>query len=243
MISDKTHLLYSDTCGMFSRDRGHQDISLFLFSLCQRRGAARNCFTASSDSLFHPPLSLVFFFRSSSSPAFLTSIYQSPPISALASFVSSCPAHVTLPLSSVVCHPPPFLRVQPTVICSSPVSLSSYSVSSLNSTIIRLSALVTLAIFHTQLFSHTCSLCCCSSVSVKVSVPYRHAGVIQVLMILHFSLFEICRTAITPQLLSTRSLRPVLFDVPLSLSSRLRTLPLLGTRNCPVESVSSPPAR
>ena len=50
--------------------------------------------------------------------------WHSPPISTLASLVSSCPAHVTLPLSSVVCHPPSFLRVMPTVICSSPVSLT-----------------------------------------------------------------------------------------------------------------------
>ena len=47
---------------------------LFLVSLCQGWGAARTFFTASSDSLFHPPLSLVFFFQSSSSPAFLTSL-------------------------------------------------------------------------------------------------------------------------------------------------------------------------
>ena len=32
--------------------------------------------------------------------------------------VSSCPALVTLPLSSVIGHRPSFLRVQPTVICS-----------------------------------------------------------------------------------------------------------------------------
>ena len=44
------------------------------FSLCRGWGAARNFFTASSDSLFHPPLSLVFFFQSSSSPAFRTSL-------------------------------------------------------------------------------------------------------------------------------------------------------------------------
>ena len=76
-------------------------------SLCRGWGAARNFFTASSDSLFHPPLSLVFFFQSSSSPAFLTSL--------------------TLPLPSVVCHPPFFLRVLPIVVCSSPGSLSSSS--------------------------------------------------------------------------------------------------------------------
>ena len=34
----------------------------------------RNFFTASSESLFHPPLFLVFFFQSSSSPAFFTSL-------------------------------------------------------------------------------------------------------------------------------------------------------------------------
>ena len=41
-----------------------------------------------------------------------------------------------------------------------------------------------------SLFSHTCSLCCCSSVSAKVSVPYRHAGVTHVLVTLPFSLLE-----------------------------------------------------
>ena len=60
-----------------------------------------------------------------------------PPISELAALVSFCPPRVTQPLSCVVC---------------------------LNSTILPLSALVTLAIFRTQFFSHTCSLCCCSSV-------------------------------------------------------------------------------
>ena len=109
---------------------------------------------------------------SSSLPPLLPSSHlsqHSPPISALAALVSSCPPHVTLPLSSVVCHPPSFLRVLPTVVCSSPVSLSSSSA--------LLSALATLAIFRTQLFSHTCSLCCCRSVIAKVSVPNRHADV------------------------------------------------------------------
>ena len=94
---------------------------------------------------------------------------HSPPISALASLVSSCAPHVTMPLSSEVCHPPSFLRVLPTVVCSSPVSLPSSSE--------LLSALATLAIFRTQLFSHTCSLCCCRSVIAKVSVPCRHTDV------------------------------------------------------------------
>ena len=69
------------------------------------------------------------------------------PISALASLVSSSPPHVTMSFSLVVCHLPSFLRVLPTVVCSSPVSRSSSSA--------FLSALVTLAIFRTRLF-RTC---------------------------------------------------------------------------------------
>ena len=83
-----------------------------------------------------PPHLIVFstliclFSSYSSLPPLLSSSHlssHSPPISALASLVSSCPADVTLPLSSVVCHPPSFLCVQPTVICASPVSLSNTS--------------------------------------------------------------------------------------------------------------------
>ena len=85
---------------------------------------------------FSPPHLIVFstllclLSSSSSLPPLLSSSHlssHSPPISALTSLVSYCPAHVTLPLSSVVCHPLSFLRVQPTVICSSPVSLSNSS--------------------------------------------------------------------------------------------------------------------
>ena len=69
---------------------------------------------------FSPPRLLFFstllclLSSSSSLPPLLSSSHlslHSPPISVLASLVSSCPAHVTLPLSSVVCHPPSFLRV------------------------------------------------------------------------------------------------------------------------------------
>ena len=133
-------------------------VSLFLVSLCQGWGAARNFFTASSDSLFHPPLSLVFFFQSSSSPALLTSLLtQSSHLSlglphlllpcshnsaalfgSLSSAIlSTCPAHCNLLLTSLS------------------VKLLCTPVSSLNSTILRLSALVTLAIFRTQLFSES----------------------------------------------------------------------------------------
>ena len=133
----------------------NRDISLFLVSLCQGWGAARNFFTASSDSLFHTPLSLVFFFQSSSSPVFLTSLLtQSSHLSlglprlllpcshnsaALfgsmsSAILSTCPAHCNLLLTSLY------------------VKLLCTPVSSLNSTILRLSALVTLPIFRTQLF-------------------------------------------------------------------------------------------
>ena len=150
-----------------------------------------NFFTASSDSLFHPPLSLVFFFQSSSSPAFLTSLLTQ------SSRLSLGLPHLLLPCSRNSAAL--FGRLSPAILSTCPahcillltslsVKLHCTPVSSLNSTILRLSALVTLAMFRTQLFSHTCSLCC-SSVIAKVFVPYRHAGVTQVLMTLPLSLF------------------------------------------------------
>ena len=175
-------------------------LSLFLFFPLSR-GAAHNFFIASSYSLFHPPLSLVFFFQSSSSPAFLTSLLTQfsnlslglPRLllpcsrnsaalfgSLSSAILSTCPAHCNLLLTSLS------------------VKLLCTPVSSLNSTILRLSALVTLATFRTQLFWHTCNLCCCSSVITRVSVPYRHVGVTQVLTTLPLSLFVIRRSAITP---------------------------------------------
>ena len=45
-----------------------------VFPFVRGGGAARNFFTASSYSVFHPPLALAFFFRYSSSLAFLTSL-------------------------------------------------------------------------------------------------------------------------------------------------------------------------
>ena len=151
--------------------------------------------------LFNMSACIIFFFQSSSSPAFLTSLLtQSSHLSlglphlllpcsrnsaalfgSLSSAIlSTCPAHCNLLLTSL------------------PVKLLCTPVSSLNSTILRLCALVTLAIFRTQLFSHICTLCCCNSVSAKVSVPYRHAGLTHMLMTLPFSLLEIRRSAITP---------------------------------------------
>ena len=76
------------------------------FSLCQGWVAACNFFTASSDSLFHPLLSPVFFFQSPSSPAFFTSplilLFHKalrPP-----SLFLSLSVHLSLSLS-VVLHP------------------------------------------------------------------------------------------------------------------------------------------
>ena len=112
----------------------------------------------------------------------------------------TCPAHCSLLLTSIY------------------VKLSCTRVSPLNSTILRLSALVYLAIFRTQLFSHPCSLCCCSSVRAKVSAPYRHAGVTQVLMTYPSVFFRSAVPPSPPQLLSTRSLRP---HSPTYLSLRL----------------------
>ena len=155
------------------------------FPLCQGRGAARNFFTASSDSFFHPPLSLAFFFQSSSSPAFLASpLTQSSHLS-LTSLVSSCPPQVTLPNSSVVCHPPSLLHVLPTTVCFSPVYMSSSSTLPslpLTPPFSPVCPRYSCYFSYPVVFAHICSLCCCSSVSAKVSVSYRHTGVTQVLM-------------------------------------------------------------
>ena len=111
-----------------------------------------------------------------------------------------------------------------------------------NATMLRLSALVTLEMFRTQLFSHTCSLCCCSSGIAKVFVPYRHAGVTQVLLTLSFSLFEIRRSAITPSTaLHTFAPACSLRRTSLSIFASPHTAHPRYTRLSP-ESVSSPPA-
>ena len=129
-------------------------ISLFLFSLCQGCGSARYFFTASSDRLIHPPLSLVFFFQSSSSPPFLTfllpqSSHLSLGLLRLLLHCSRNSAALFGSLSSAILSTCPAHR---NLLLTSPsVKLLCTPVSSLNSTILRLSALVTLAIFRTQL--------------------------------------------------------------------------------------------
>ena len=146
-------------------------VPLFPFQVC---GDARKFVTASSASRFHHHLYPVFFFQSSPSPAFFTSLLtQSSHLNLVlphlllpcsrnsaglfgslsSAILSTCPADINLLLASIY------------------VELLCTPVSSVNATTIRMYALVTLAIFRTQLFSHTCRLCCCSSVSAKVSVP------------------------------------------------------------------------
>ena len=144
-----------------------------------------------------------------------------------------------MPLSSVVCHPPSFLRVLPTVVCPSPVSqLSSSALPSLPLTPPFFACLPSLLLLF---FVPSCFHTLASFVVVvrsvpRFSVPSSHAGVTQVLMTLPL---RSAGPPSPPQLLSTHSLRPVLFVVPPSSSSRLCTLPFLGTRNCPPESVYS----
>ena len=152
--------------------------------------------------VFSTIFSLVFFIQSSSSPAFLTSLITQyshlslglPRLllpcsrnsaalfgSLSSAILSTCPAHCSLLLTSLS------------------VKLLCTPVSSLNSTILLLYVCPRYScFFRTQLFSHTCNLFCCSSVIARVSVPYRPAGVTQVLTTLPLSLFEIRRSSSTP---------------------------------------------
>ena len=77
--------------------------------------------------MFNPSLSLVFFYQSSSSPAFLTSLLtQSSHLSiGLPRLLLPC-SRMSTALSGSL-SPSSFQRVMSTVVCSSPVSLSSSS--------------------------------------------------------------------------------------------------------------------
>ena len=98
-----------------------------------------------------------------------------------------------------------------------------------NSTILRLSALVTLALF----FVPSCfrTLAAFAAVVRSVSIcPFRTGMPVSQKYPGPCNLVFLRSTGPPsyPQLLSTRSIRPVFFDVPLSPSSRIHTLPLLG---------------
>ena len=199
-------------------------LSLPLFPLSGVR-CCPQLFTASSANIYHPPLYIVFFFQSSSSPAFLASLLtQSSHLSlglprlllpcsrnsaalfgSLSSAIlSACPAHCNLLLTSLF------------------VKLLCTPVYSLNSTILRLSALVRLAIFRTSCFRILVAF-----VAVVRSVPRFPFSTG---MPVWHKCSWICPSVVLrsagppspPQLLSMRSLRPALFDVPLSLSLSLR---------------------
>ena len=210
--------------------------SLFLFSLCQGWGGARNYFTASSDSPFHPPLSLVFF-QSSFSPVFITP----PPISALASLVSSCPPHVTLPLSSGILSS----AILSTCPAHCNLLLASLSVKLLCTPSLPLTPpfFAYLPSLVLQFFVPSCFRTLAAFVVVVRSVsrfPFRTG-----MPVWHKCSWPcplvFLRSAITPSTaLDVFAPACTLRRIP---SSRLGTLPLLCTRNCSPESVSSRPSR
>ena len=135
----------------------HPQLSLFLFSLCQGWGAACNFFTASSASLFHPPPSPVFFFQSPSSPAFFTSLFtQSSHLSlGLPRLLLPCSRNYAAlfgSLSSAILSTcPAHCNLLPTSLS---VKLLCTPVSSLNSTILRMS-------HHHPIHLKSCSLSPC----------------------------------------------------------------------------------
>ena len=102
-------------------------LSLLLFFPLSGVRCCRNFFTVSSESLFHPPLHPVFFFQSSSIPAFLTSpltqfSHLSLDLPRLLLPCSRNSAALFGSLSSAILS-----TCLPTVVCSSHVSRSSSS--------------------------------------------------------------------------------------------------------------------
>ena len=141
------------------------------------------------------------------------SYYHNPPISALVSLVSSCPLHAALfgSLSSAILSTCP-------AHCSLLLASLSAKLLDLHSRLFLLSALSTLLFFVPSCFRTLAAFVVVvrpvPKFPFRTGMPALHL----VLMTLPFSLF--LRSAgppSPPQLLSTRSLRPVLFDVPLPL--------------------------
>ena len=150
--------------------------------------------------------------------------------------VSSWPPRVSLPLSSVVCHPPSFSTcpVHCSLLLSS--SYASRPFPYLHHDHAFFSYLLSLLwLFFVPSCFCTLAAFVVVSVFAKVSVPYRHAGVTQVLTVMgsHDIALVFWRSAIT-HLNCSPCVRSGLCSSALSPSSRLRTLPLLGTRNCPL---------
>ena len=106
----------------------------------------------------------------------------------------SCVFDVFLPqLSMLVCPASILTKWSARLILlltNLPVRLHCIPTSFLRSFILVLSTLFVLVIRRTQLFSQTCSFCCCCSVNVSVSRPHRHAGVTHPLRTFPFSFFD-----------------------------------------------------
>ena len=197
----------------------HKKTLLSLFIFLPLWGAARNFFNASSDSLFHPPLSLVFFFQSSSSPPFLTSLLtQSSHLSlGLPRLLLPCSRNSSalfgsLPsaiLSTYPAHNSLLLDSRLSAFLSLPLTSPFFSCRS---------AVATLAIFLPSCFRTLATFVVVvwslPGFPFRTGMPVSHKC-------LRPCPWVFLRSAGPPsplQLLSTRSFQPVLFDVPLSLS-------------------------
>ena len=207
-------VIYHASCLRTSLALSSLSLSLPLFPFVGDEVSPATFVTASSDSLFHPPLYHVFFFQSSSSPAFLTSLVTQSRHLSLGLLRLLLPSSLTsaalfVRLSSI--------RVLSIVICSSAVSRHAFSaLLSLPLTPPFFSCLLSLLLLFSYqvVFAHLQPLwllfCQCQGFSLRCPLVFlKSAG-----------------PPSPHQLFSKRSLRPVLFDVPLSPSSRLHT-PLL----------------
>ena len=141
-------------------------------------------------------LSIVFYrqppLHLSSSPVFSYPSSSSPPISAVA-FPFSCILDVFPLLLSLLVYLHYLLTKWPAhlirLLTNLPVRLHCFPTSFLRSFILLLSTLLVLLICQTQLFSQTCSFCCCS-VNATVSRPYRRSGVTHALRTFPFSFLK-----------------------------------------------------
>ena len=150
-------------------------------------------------SIFHPP------------PIFSYPSSHSPPISAVAFPFSTSALFASLPASILTKWPAHLILF----LTNLPVRLYCIPTSFLRSFILLLSILFVLVIQRTQLFSQTCSFCCCS-VKPTVSIPCRRVGVTHALRTFPFSFFKICLSNMTPLPFSKHSLLLVSYLCPTS---------------------------
>ena len=173
--------------------------------------------TASTDILVLPPMSLVFFFQSSSSPAFLTSLLTQ------SSYLSLGLPRLLLPSSRNSAAL--FGSLSCAILSTCPAHCS------LLLTILLLSALFTLAIFLPSLlllfFIHSCFRALATFVVFQSvpKFPFRTGMPVSQELPCPLVFLRFTGPPSPSQLLSTRSLRPVLFEVPLSVFPSPRTVP------------------